>query len=171
MPNDSMRSRGADDRAPGTGLSPDDRVAIDQLFARCAWALDTADTSALADLFTADARIEDTAGAFLFEPPDAASRFAKSLIRDPSFPGRQHWIGQTVLTPEGDAWTARSFGMAPHLHSSTGTNFLAWLGYYEDTLVKQEGQWRFKVRRFIPWKGSVLGGFPRFPPQRADEGA
>lgn len=166
--DDSMQSRGAGNRASGS-LSPADRIEINELFARWAWALDTGDEAAFTELCTEDARIEDAAGSFAFEPPGAAARFAQALIRDPLFPGRQHWIGQTLLTPDGDVWRARSFGMAPHLHSSARTNFLAWLGYYEDTLTKQNGRWRFKARTLHPWQGEVLAGFPRFPPPRDED--
>jgi hypothetical protein len=166
----TMLARGAGDRASG-GLSPTERVAIDDLFARVAWALDTRDEAALSRLFTADALIDDDAGTFHFEGPEAALEFSRALASDPTFPGRQHWAGQTLFLRDGDVLLARSFGMAPHLHAGLRTNFLAWLGFYEDTLVSTDGRWQIKARRFHQWKDDVLADFPAFPPERGSDPA
>jgi hypothetical protein len=145
-------------RAVEGQLSVEDRVQIDELYARHAWALDTADVDGVAALYTDDAVIDDVLTG-RFEGAGAARRFATAARDDPDFRGRQHWTGHSRFTRDGTRCRVRSFGLATQLHSSRAT-FLPWLGYTEDVLVLADGAWRFAERRFCRWEGSVLSAFP-----------
>jgi hypothetical protein len=145
-----------------TGAGPltlEDRVAIDELFAIYAWALDTGNVEIWESLFTEDALIEDPRGEF--QGTANVREFLEDLRRNPTFPGRQHWIGQTVL--EGDAQTcrAKSFAVVTALHRTGATNvhLVAW---YDDVMVKAERGWIFQQRIVRPWDGDVLARFPEF---------
>src|SRR6476661_1266910 len=139
------------------GFSVADRVQIEELYARHAWALDTADVDGLVELYTEDAVIDDV-GSGRFEGAGAARRFAEAARDDPDFRGRQHWSGHNRVVRDGARCRVTAFGLAAQLHSS-GATFLPWLGYTEDVLVAPDGVWLFAERRFRRWEGSVLSGF------------
>ena len=142
-------------------LSVEDRLAIQDVYARYAWALDTGQVEDLAACFTEDTVIIEE----VFEDPDrwegrhgvrALGNHYKSA---PNFPGRQHHISNLVMDGSGDECRARSFvfvtecqGEPPYL--------LRFTGHYEDRLVKQEGQWLFKERIIRLWDGPILSAFP-----------
>ncbi len=42
-----------------------------------------------------------------------------------------------------------------------GVNFIHWQGYYSGTVVKQNGKWPLKTRRYRAWDGEVLEKFPK----------
>jgi hypothetical protein len=139
-------------------ITVEDRVAIDDLFARYAWTVDTGDVAAFVELFTPDAVLRDPNGRF-----DAASggptAFLEFMRGNPTFPGRQHWLGQLVLDGDTEACRARSFAIVPSLHRTGATNvhLVAW---YEDELRKVDGRWLFAQRNIRPWGGEVLERFP-----------
>jgi hypothetical protein len=135
-----------------------DRVQIEELYARHAWALDTADVDGIAALYTDDAVIDDALVGH-FGAPDAARRFAAAARDDPGFRGRQHWTGHSRFEPEGAGWRITSFGLATQLHP-TGATFLPWLGWTDDVVVARDGAWLFARRAFRRWEGDVLSAFP-----------
>jgi hypothetical protein len=134
------------------------RVQIEELYARHAWALDTADVEGLVALYTEDAVIDDVQTG-RFEGAGAARRFAEAARDAPDFRGRQHWSGHERIVREGARCVVTSFGLAAQLHPS-GATFLPWLGYTEDVLVERAGVWLFAQREFRRWEGAVLAGFP-----------
>jgi uncharacterized protein (TIGR02246 family) len=57
-----------------------------------------------------------------------------------------HWITDPAITVDGDRATAQSFWM--HVRRSDGdTPLLPTLGHYQDDLVRENGRWRFQLRR------------------------
>jgi uncharacterized protein (TIGR02246 family) len=143
--------------APGP-ITLEDRVAIDDLFAHYAWAVDTGDVEAFVALFTPDAVLLDPNGRF-DEGNGGPTAFLELMRANPTFPGRQHWVGQLVLDGDTERCTARSFAIVPALHRTGATNvhLVAW---YEDELRKVDGRWLFAQRTIRPWGGDVLAGFP-----------
>jgi ketosteroid isomerase-like protein len=142
-------------------LTTEDRIAINDLLAEYAWALDTGDVDALVACFTPDAIVIEE----VFEEPDRwegqqeIRRFGEHFRTVPNFPGRQHHTSQ--LRVEGDATqcSARSFvfvtecqGEPPYL--------LRFTGYYDDKLVKCGGKWLFTKRIIRLWDGEVFARFP-----------
>ena|SRR5690625_217895 len=143
------------DRAPSAA----DRIAIDELFARYAWAIDTGDVEGFVDLFVEDGVIEDTVVNRLFEGAEAARGFADYFRNRIVFPGRQHWVGQAVMTmQDDDTCRVRSFGMASHLYS-TGASYLTYLGSYDDTVVRTSEGWKFQERRYFSWRRDTFKGY------------
>lgn len=135
-----------------------DRVAIDDLFAAYAWTVDTGDIPAFVQLFTEDAVLLDPNGRFGPEN-GGPTAFLEFMRGNPTFPGRQHWVGQLVLDGDTERCTARSFALVPSLHRTGATNvhLVAW---YQDRLEKVGGRWLFAERLIRPWAGDVLERFP-----------
>jgi len=155
-------------------LTVDDRIAIKDLFARYAWALDTGDPDALADTFTPDGVIVEE----VFEEPDVwegrdgVRRLGERFRDVPDFPGRQHHVGQILVEGDGERCSARSFAFVTECRGEPPF-LIRFAGHYEDELVKLGGQWLFAERIIRIWTGSVLARFPghgerrilRRPPQ------
>jgi len=119
-------------------LTVRDRIAIHELLARYAWALDTGDVEALVACFTPDAvMIEE-----VFEEPD-------------------RWVGHAGILCEGDsrACTVRSFAFVTECRGEP-PYVLRFAGHYLDRVVKTGGTWRFRERIVRLWDGEVLARFP-----------
>lgn len=131
-----------------------DRTEIEALFADYAWALDTADMDAILTLFSADAVMQDPYGRFTGNGPDGIGRFFEGLFARAEFSGRIHWVSQLVLTPIADGYRADSYAMVPASYSSGAVN-LHLVAFYRDTIVRENGAWRFRERLVGPrWERS-----------------
>jgi uncharacterized protein (TIGR02246 family) len=141
-------------------LTLEDRIAIEDLFTDYAWALDTGDVDAACALFTSDAVVADPGGRY--DGSDGVRAFFERFHSgSPQFPGRQHWIGQTLLEGDGRRCTARSFAVVTQLHGTGATN-VHLVAHYRDALVKVDGAWRFRERIIDSWRGDVLARFPEY---------
>jgi len=146
---------------PKTGLTTEDRLAIQDLLARYAWALDTGDVDSFVACFTPDAVVIEE----VFEEPDrwvgheGIRRLAEHFRAVPDFPGRQHHVGQTIIEGTAPIWTARSFAFVTECRGEP-PYVVRFTGYYEDKLVKVDGEWLLKERIIRLWDGPVLRRFP-----------
>ena len=155
-------------------LTVKDRIAINDLLAEYAWALDTGDVDALVACFTPDAIVIEE----VFEEPDHwqgrenIRRFAEHFRNVPNFPGRQHHISQAVVKGDGTRCSVRAFVFVTECHGEP-PYALRFTGYYDDNLVKSRGKWLFKQRIIRLWDGEVLARFPgrgqRTPRKRPPE--
>jgi hypothetical protein len=116
-------------------LTLQDRVEISDLFARYAWCLDTRDVEGFASNFA----------------PNGA-------IDDPAYPGRQHFIAQSLFDGDGNRCRVRSYAMVTS-RKPDGACAVLSLGHYDDVCVKLEGHWVFAERVFKRWAGDVLQAF------------
>lgn len=142
-------------------LTVEDRIAIQDLLARYAWALDTGDMDSLLSCFTPDAVvIED-----VFEEPDrweghdGIRALAEHYWSSPGFPGRQHHVTQTVVQGDSERCSVKAFAFVTECRGEPPYT-LRFTGYYEDQLVKVDGSWKFRERVIRLWDGPVLGRFP-----------
>jgi hypothetical protein len=138
-------------------LSLQDRLDISDLFARYAWCLDTRDIESFGDNFAPDGSI-DMPGVGRFEGRDEVRRYGRLLTDDTAYPGRQHWIGQSLVQGDATRCKVRSYAMVT-LRSASGPCSILSLGYYADQLVKLENRWVFAERVFRRWEGDVLARF------------
>ena len=151
-----------------------DRIAINDLFAEYAWALDTGDVDALVACFTPDAVVIEE----VFEDPDHwegrdnIRRFAEHYRNVPNFPGRQHHLSQLLVKGDGNRCSARSFALVTECRGEPPYT-LRFAGYYDDKLVKLRNRWLFRERIIRLWDGEVLSRFPgrgqRIPRKRPPE--
>lgn len=138
-----------------------DRIAINDLLAEYAWALDTGDVDALVACFTPDAVVIEE----VFEDPDRwegrdnIRRFAEHYRNVPNFPGRQHHVSQLVVKGDTKRCSARSFAFVTECQSEPPYT-LRFAGYYDDKLVKVRNRWLFRERIIRLWDGEVLARFP-----------
>jgi ketosteroid isomerase-like protein len=155
-------------------LTTADRIAINDLLADYAWALDTGDVDALVACFTLDAVVIEE----VFEDPDRwegrdnIRRFAEHYRNVPNFPGRQHHVSQLVVKGDSKCCFARSFAFVTECQGEPPYT-IRFAGYYQDKLVKSRNRWLFLQRVIRLWDGEVLARFPgrgqRTPRKRRPE--
>ena len=139
-------------------LTPMDRIEIQQLIARYAYALDTGGRNGYdyADLFAADGVFvgmnQGPAGRS-YRGRDTLASLARGGPRNPNYVS--HYITNVVLeaTPGGAKGTEYAIIGDFGANGSGGT----WThgGHYEDTYVKTPDGWRFKTRVFYASEGGA----------------
>src|SRR5690348_1509260 len=141
-------------------LTVEDRLDIQDLIARCAWALDTGNVDAFVDCFSAQGILiwDVFEEADRWEGADALRTFA-SVLRDlPSSAGRQHHINNIVITGSREGAHASSY-VTVVLRQGDGPHPVNVMGYYEDEFMREAGRWRFRQRVIRDWSGPVLKNF------------
>lgn len=143
-------------------LSALDRLEIQQLVARYAYALDTGGRNGYeyADLFAPDGVFvgmnQGTAGR-LFRGRDTLASLARGGQRNPNFVS--HFIANVVVEPTPDGARGRQYAIIGEIGGTNGSKG-RWThgGHYEDQYVKTAAGWRFKSRVFYASEG---GATPR----------
>lgn len=150
-------------------LSAEDRLDIQELFARYAWAIDLADAEAVVTCFTEDAYF-DHLWQGRVQGHAAILRNLKDLWYDRQhwWYGRQHLFNHFLVTPEtspeGELGArVKTFFQIMQFNVDYGTNFLFGIGTRNDLCVKKSGVWLFKhlqvqawtSRDQVPWKGEL----------------
>ena len=139
-----------------------DRLEIEDLLTRYAWALDHKQFDELNDVFTADAHLDYTssggeAGAYA----DVKAWLAKVL---PQFPAYQHLVTNKQITVTGDRATSRAEFYNPMVMAkrdgSTSIFFVG--GEYHDDLARTPKGWRITKR--IEKSVWTDGAVPQAPP-------
>jgi 3-phenylpropionate/cinnamic acid dioxygenase small subunit len=139
-----------------------DRLDIEDVLTRYAWALDSKQFDDLDRVFTPDAHVDYTssggeAGAY----PDVKAWLAKVL---PHFPAYQHLVTNKQITVDGDRATSRSEFYNPMVMAQRdGTTSIFFVGgEYHDQLVRTPDGWRItdRLEKSIWTDGAV----PQTPP-------
>jgi hypothetical protein len=142
----------------------EDRILIDELYARYSWALDTGDTEGYVSLFLPDAEIVENLPDRVERGRghDAVRELVLRFHRRPDFPGRQHRSTQLVVEPDpegrNDHWLVRSYVLTTQPGPAEKPE-VYWCGYCEDIVAKSNGEWFFARRDIRPWSGDVLARF------------
>jgi ketosteroid isomerase-like protein len=152
----------------------EDRIAITDLIARYAWALDTGDVEGLVGCFAPDCVVIEE----VFEDPDrwegheGVRELAEHYRNSAGFPGRQHHVSQSLVEGDGEHCRVRSFAFVTECRGEPPYT-LRFTGYYEDQIAKRGGEWLFQQRIIRLWDGPVLARFPghgeRVPRKRPPE--
>ena len=145
----------------------EDRIAIQDLYARYCWALDTGDTDGYVALFTADAEATEETSAGTLEVRQGREEIRRLVLKfhdRPNFPGHQHQMAQFLFEadPKGraDHWQVRSYAWAtinhppepPHLH---------WCGHVRDVVALVDGHWLIREKDIMGWAGAILARFAK----------
>jgi ketosteroid isomerase-like protein len=137
-----------------------DQLAIHNVIARYAWALDTGDVEGFVACFSSDGELVWDA----FEQPQswrgehALRHFATFFRALPSSAGRQHHVSNIVLTPDAEGIAARSY-VAVALRQGDGPHALHVMGWYEDLFRQVNGNWQLARRVIRDWSGPILADF------------
>ncbi len=150
----------------------EDRVEIEELMARYAWALDTGDFEGYAACFTQDGWLEHwPQGRCLGR--EGLKRATDSLWYDKpdAYLGRQHRMSQILMTPEtgaedqGDRPGVRikCFWSILQHDVVTFENRVYGMGTWDTLAVKEaDGEWRLKsvyvdlwINGQVPWQGET----------------
>src|SRR5690242_7945283 len=156
-------------------LTVEDRLDIQELFAKYAWAIDLADAEAAVACFTEDAYF-DHLWQGRVQGHTAILKNLKELWYDRQqwWYGRQHLFNHFLMTAEGDSGArVKSFFQIMQFNVDYGTNFLFGIGTRNDLCEKKNGVWLFKHlqvnawtnRDQVPWKGELkIPAKPTAPP-------
>jgi hypothetical protein len=132
-----------------SGIAPEERRGIYENLRRYAWCLDHADGGGVASTFTRDGVVETTAGAS-FHNPGGVADFVAQAATMVGFAGRQHHMQPMLIEKTDDGYFVQSYWMVLTMHAGSAP-FMVSMGYYRDTCVLEDGQWRFKKKIIARW--------------------
>jgi hypothetical protein len=119
------------------GLSTQDYIDIEQLYATYNHAIDSGDGEAWAATFTADGTFNKFTG------HDQLVGFIQAWKEKMNGGNRRHWNTNLRIVPSSDGASASVFLMLVDV----STKSIVATGMYNDTLVKTASGWRFKTRQ------------------------
>src|SRR5712691_8405331 len=134
-----------------TPISAQDRSAIHDMMSRYAWCLDRGDLDGLAAVFTPDGAIHSATTGRVFEGTEGIKEFAANALAQPGFAGRQHHIHPLTIEATDEGYFAISYWMVVTWDAGQAPRIVA-LGYYRDTCVQVDGQWRFQKKDIIRYR-------------------
>jgi len=154
-------------RSPDHKLAVEDRLDIQELFARYAWALDLGDSDGVLDTFTEDGCLDHLWQGKL-EGREAIGKALQELWYDrPSWwYGRQHLANHFLITRDedgdGQGARAKAFFSIVQYNVEYRTNFVFGIGTWDNRCVRDvDGVWRFRLVQVnawtdatqVPWQG------------------
>jgi uncharacterized protein (TIGR02246 family) len=136
-------------------LAIEDRLAIEDLYADYAWALDSGDVAGFLALFTEDAVFGDTAGN-RYRGNAAIGAYVTNLVNSAPFRGRQHIISGKRFSVNGDRIGVTAYWLVTKWAKATGAKTVEVSGHSDDAFVKVDGRWRFTQRIVHYWNDTEL---------------
>jgi hypothetical protein len=142
-----------------TELTARDRIEINELAARYAFAVDTRadDGRAVADLFTPDGELVGVRGSA--KGRDQLARLARTGVMTAEKPivGVSHFGMNHVIEPAAGGASGKEYLVMVNIAEGgkPGGDFSSIGGHYEDSYVKTSAGWRFKRRVYIPMKSTA----------------
>ena len=124
-------------------LAPEDYIAIQQLYARYAFAVDTGDKEGWLACWIEDGALETSTGQ-LNQGPEALRALVEAQVSNPNEKG-YHWNGNLVIEPAEFGATGKTYLM--FVRALTVQGELGYSLYYTDELVKEGGRWLFRKRK------------------------
>ncbi|MBO0682158.1 MAG: nuclear transport factor 2 family protein [Candidatus Dormibacteraeota bacterium] len=147
-------------------LSVEDRLDIQELLARYAWALNSGDADGVVACFTEDGYLEhQPEGRFVGHDRIREILDILWYSKPGWFIGRQHLANHVLITKEGEnrARLKAYFSILQH-NLDYRTNFVFGLGNWNNVCVKQDGAWLFESLTVEKWLGDDV---PWSPENRA----
>ena len=159
-----------------------DRVDIEETYARYAWGIDLADGDLALSAFAPDGEFDHLWQGRVKGHAAMLEAF-KELWYDRQhwWFGRHHLFNHFLMTPTEEGARVRCFFQIIQFNVEYGTNFVFGIGTRDDRLVKIDGRWLFKTlfvnawrsAEDVPWQGDiVMKGRPKMtPPKDRDDAA
>lgn len=137
-------------------LGVEDRLAIQDLYARYNFAIDSGDAPAFADVFI-DEGVLQLPSFPVFEGREAITGFVKRRSGNPQrgISHSQHWNCNLLLESKADHVVGRVYLMLVAIGSATGEIRPVAHGYYTDMIVRRDGAWKF-ARRTVEVLGDAV---------------
>jgi hypothetical protein len=125
-------------------LTPDDRIAIQEVLARYCFCLDQGRWDEFRTLFAPDARLDfgDVMG--IWEGADGVDRFTKTMAGLGLF--MRHYVTNVMITGDGTTAHAECYVLAV---TGRGDQQMTATGRYDDRFVKRDGRWLLASRRAV----------------------
>jgi len=134
-------------------LSVQDRLDIQDLFARYCWGLDTGDIEAVLACFTPDGYLQHPPQGKCVGP-DGIRRLLEELWHGRGknwFRGRQHTGCHFVMEPEDGGVRVKGFWQILQYSLDYKSTFVFAIGNWDNSCVKQDGKWLFRALRVTAW--------------------
>lgn len=152
-----------------------DRIDIEETYARYAWGIDLADQDLMLSAFAPDAGFDHLwQGRVTGHAAILKSMKELWYDRQSWWIGRHHLFNHFLMTPTETGARVRCFFQIVQFNVDYGTNFLFGIGTRDDQLVKtKDGDWLFqelyvnawRALEDIPWKGDLtVKGRPKYSP-------
>ena len=152
------------DGIPAT-MPAQDRVDIEETYARYAWGIDLADGELALSAFAEDGEF-DHLWQGKVRGHAAILKALEELWYDRQswWFGRHHLFNHFIMTPTETGAHVRCFFQIIQFNTDYQTNFVFGIGTRDDTLVKIDGRWLFKTlyvnawrsAQHVPWKGKIV---------------
>jgi hypothetical protein len=125
-------------------LTLEDRIMIRELYARYVWAMDSGDLDSFVDCYAPGGKLDVGKLAGTHEE---IRQWAAEFLVDSGFPGSQHHYNQFVMDGDGQTCQVRAYWARLYRLPGTMSCEVIAQGYYTDTVVKSDGQWKFSLKR------------------------
>ena len=125
-------------------MSPEDKLAVQELIADYALRLDSGDLDGYVDNFTEDGVFEGTSGRF--EGRDAVRAYVGHLMETRGDgPTLRHVLGIPSIHGDATRCHAQTYVIIPGQKGDAPIS-IPLVGVYTDEIVKVDGRWRFAKR-------------------------
>lgn len=137
-------------------LPVEDRLDIEELFAKYCWGMNTGDIDAVLACFTADA--------VMIYPPHAPVQGHQKIrasvedtwySRPGWFVGRQHLATNFVMSRQDDGVRVKAYWTIAQRNLESMQMYLLSLGHWDNLCVKQSDTWLFKSQLVVIWKSDT----------------
>ena len=128
-------------------LSIEDRIAIQQLYARYCACMDTGDMRGWAHCFTEDGVFETFTNHRGRGNIEAYGADVMARRQTNAWTNGQHWNNNIIVEGDRDAARALCYLIVIGKMKDTGELRIVIQGWYRDELARENGQWKFKARR------------------------
>lgn len=125
-------------------LTAEDRLDLMELYARYAWSMDSGDLKAFEQTVTPDVLLYGNGRNF--HGRAEVREWEESFLKDPGFPGTQHFYTNFIIKGDGETAEVRAYVARLYRMPTTSHCQLLWLGYYTDTCVKRDGNWYIHIK-------------------------
>jgi hypothetical protein len=136
--------------AAGPSLTPEDRIAIEQLVARYPYALDTGEDEgrAYASLFTEDGEFVSPAGTVSGRDALAGLAYGHREGQGPLLV--RNFGANLLIEPDPEGARGRQYGVIIALGDQGSPSTIGPGGHFEDLYVRTDEGWRIRSREFVP---------------------